>query len=115
MELLEIPVVPYVEKKTTNMPNNNYIAGRRFEYECMAYWRELGYKTIRAAGSHGEADIVAYRPDRKPELVQCKLTKTESTGRALLKQFKLATTPSNYYHQTITIKIKGGEILQGTI
>lgn len=115
MELLEILVVPYVEKKTTNMPNANYINGRRFEYETMAYWRERGYQTIRASGSHGAYDIIAFRVDRKPDFIQCKNSAKETTAKKLLKDFQDTTAPSSFYHQTMMVKIKGGEILQETI
>ena len=55
------------------MPNKNYISGRRKEYKIMEKLRIAGYETLRTAGSHGFADIIAI--DKKNKLikfVQCK-------------------------------------------
>ncbi len=89
------------------MPNKNYQSGRRFEYETMATWREKGYEVIRASGSHGSYDIVAYKLDRHPEFIQCKSTASPTVARGLLKKFKETTLPSSHYHQTLTIRLKG--------
>lgn len=97
------------------MGNPNYQAGRREEYATQRKWEEAGYSTIRASGSHGKADVVAFRPDRKPELIQCKVTKTEAEAKRLIKDFKSYTIPSSYYHQVISVKIKRGETLTWTI
>ena len=43
------------------MPNKNYLAGRRLEYKAKKELEEKGWKVIRASGSHGEFDLVAYR------------------------------------------------------
>jgi Holliday junction resolvase len=89
------------------MPNKNYIAGRAFEYEVVDEWRGKGYAATRTAGSHGSADIIAFRPDRIVELIQCKRVTRESEAKRLIEVFVESTVPSRYYHQTIAVKIKG--------
>ena len=44
------------------MPNRNYTAGRALEYRVIKDLRSKGLEGLRTAGSHGEADIVAYHP-----------------------------------------------------
>ena len=60
------------------MPNNNYEAGRQFEYRCMRELRKKGrYVVTRAAGSHGPIDIwaVGVEPGtHRLLLIQCKKT-----------------------------------------
>lgn len=43
------------------MPNKNYRNGRAREYKAMNLLREAGYECIRAAGSKGHWDIVAWK------------------------------------------------------
>lgn len=98
------------------MSNPNYVAGRAQEYSSMKQWKERGYSTIRASGSHGQFDVIAFRSDRKPELIQCKLVKTEAQYKALLKLFKETTTPSQFFHQVLETRIKGSKtVLSHTI
>lgn len=54
-------------------------AGDRFERACMDKLRIAGYLVIRSAGSHGPADLVAFRSDRLPALIQCKITDNTTT------------------------------------
>lgn len=49
-----------------------YIKGRTFEYKIMTYFQRRSYFVIRAAGSHGPADLVAVRKGERPVFVQCK-------------------------------------------
>ena len=92
--------------------NRNYVVGRRFEYIIMDLWRERGYEVVRSAGSHSSADLVAFRPDRKPEFVQCKVVKTETQAKGLIKKFRASVIPSLFYHQGLAIKVKGTTIPQ---
>lgn len=92
------------------MPNKNYVAGRRFEWDLMKVMKLKGFKCIRASGSHGEYDIIAYRVDQKPLFVQCKVTKTPKEGERLLKKFKEETVPSKYYHQQMAVKAGRGMV-----
>ena len=89
------------------MPNKNYVNGRALEYQIMEEWREKGYEVIRASGSHGLYDVVAFRSDRPVEFIQAKRVEDESTANRLLKSFTDTTAPSKYFHQTIAVKIKG--------
>ena len=56
----------------------NYAKGATFERTVKADLEKRGYLVIRAAGSHGIMDLVAFRPPRKPYVtgetwfVQCK-------------------------------------------
>lgn len=96
------------------MPNPNYKAGRRLEYEVKDLWEAQGFLTIRASGSHGAYDIIGFRWDRKPAFIQCKRVSTEGQRNTLLKKFK-QTTPSEYYHQVLAVKVKGKSLETFTI
>lgn len=87
--------------------NKNYRTGRTFEYETIETWEEQGYTASRTAGSHGPYDVIAFRPDRVPELIQCKRTTSKATAKRLIEKFKFETTPSLFYNQVVSIKIKG--------
>lgn len=89
------------------MPNSNYIAGRQFEYAVMQEWRDKGYSVARTAGSHGAYDVVAFRPDKSVELIQCKRVSTKAEAARLIEGFKESTVPSKFFHQVIAVKIKG--------
>jgi Holliday junction resolvase len=58
------------------LPNKKYQAGYRFELSTKKKWEEKGFYVIRAAGSHGKADLVAIKinPPKYTEvyLIQCK-------------------------------------------
>ena len=62
----------------------NYARGANFERTVKADLEKRGYLVIRAAGSHGIMDLVAFRPPRKPYatgetwFVQCKIHGTIS-------------------------------------
>jgi Holliday junction resolvase len=62
----------------------NYSKGANFERQIKAELELKGYLVIRAAGSHGIVDLVAFRPPRKPYatgetwFVQCKIHGTMS-------------------------------------
>src|SRR5262245_54420912 len=49
-------------------------AGDRFERACFQRLQAAGWHVIRSAGSHGPADLAAFRADRLPVWVQCKIT-----------------------------------------
>ena len=68
--------------------NTRYRRGANIEYRAKAALQSQGYLVIRAAGSHGPADLVAMRPafdswkrQTGPEvlLVQCKRSKNRLT------------------------------------
>lgn len=89
------------------MPNPNYKAGRRFEYETMEAYRTRGFDVVRTAGSHGAYDVIAFDTKRKPIFIQCKRVTTDTQARGLIKAFGRDTAPSPYFHQCLAIKIKG--------
>lgn len=89
------------------MPNKNYIAGRRFEYDTIKAYVKQGYRCIRASGSHGEYDVVAYRANHKPLFIQCKKVNEKSTGNLLSERFADETKPELHFHQVMRIKVKG--------
>jgi Holliday junction resolvase len=89
------------------MPNANYLAGRRFEYEIVELFKARGYEATRTAGSHGTYDVVARDPKRPVEFIQCKRVESSTVGKRLLDKFRATTVPSQYFHQTLAVKVKG--------
>lgn len=87
--------------------NKNYEAGRRVEYSVIKSWKEQGYSCIRASGSKGLYDLIAFRVDRKPEMVQCKRVSTPPEANRLANKFRNETMPSSFYHQSMAIQVKG--------
>jgi Holliday junction resolvase len=64
-------------------------AGDRFERACAIRLKGLGYLVVRSAGSLGPADLIALRADRRPALVQCKVT-DNTTVRSRIDYFRQA-------------------------
>lgn len=56
------------------MPNRAKDRGDYLERQTKAALTALGWVVIRAAGSYGEADLVALRWDKQPLLISCKTT-----------------------------------------
>jgi Holliday junction resolvase len=55
------------------MPNKRYLSGRRLEYQVKNFFKSAGMTTIRAAGSHGDWDVIGIDEHNKIiYLVQCK-------------------------------------------
>jgi hypothetical protein len=71
----------------------------------MKHYETLGYRTIRASGSHGEWDVVCYRSWVKPNFIQCKVVDSEAAAKRLIAKFENA--PERYFHQTLRVKVKG--------
>ena len=91
------------------MPNANYLAGRRFEYAVMDAMRSEAYKVLRTAGSHGEFDIVAYKPN-STIFIQCKVVETEASRDRLARAWRSAppNPPAEVtFTQQLWIKVKG--------
>jgi hypothetical protein len=66
------------------MPNSKYRAGRDLEYAAARDLEANGYQVIRAAGSHGLADLIGFKPGELV-IVQCKTDgKMTATQRAKL-------------------------------
>lgn len=97
------------------MPNLNYLAGRRFEYARMKFWRERGYSVLRTAGSHGAWDLILVpctNSARKIILVQCKVVKTYAKALALINKFK-GTSQSMNYHQRLEVYVRDTREIAG--
>ena len=54
------------------MPNAAYRDGRKLEYAAHHLLTDNGYIMFRTAGSHGKADLIAFKPG-EILLIQCKL------------------------------------------
>lgn len=92
--------------------NSNYIKGRRFEYERMKHWKELGYDVVRTAGSHGPWDLVVVDSKRGiVTLIQCKVVEDNATARRLLENHRQSPLhlPMQKVHQTLEVKVKGSK------
>lgn len=50
----------------------NYSRGANFERTVRDFFRTRGYVVIRAAGSHGPADLACLREGSAPLFIQCK-------------------------------------------
>ena len=93
------------------MPNANYKAGRRFEYEQAHYYESLGFAVVRAAGSHGLFDLVCLREHEVPLLVQCKLVERDGRASALLSRFhdNPPFPPTRKFRQAMDVRVKGSK------
>lgn len=94
------------------MPNHNYEAGRRFEYERLNHYRDLGYCALRTAGSHGKYDLVIVDSERSlVTLIQCKVVQNLSTGKRLMDDFRSnpPLIPMRGVHQCLEVKVRGSK------
>jgi Holliday junction resolvase len=48
-----------------------------FEYRVVDKYQKMGWQVIRSAGSHGIADLIAYKSGEKDHLIQCKNVKSK--------------------------------------
>ena len=71
------------------MPNSRYQNGRRGEYRVMRPLEAQGYQCVRAAGSHGAADVIAWNGKR----VRFVSVKCGSAGLSASERAALATLP----------------------
>lgn len=71
-------------------------AGDYFERQTRSDLEKRGYVVVRSGGSRGAFDLVAMRHDRKPLLVQCKVSGRFSAAdkaRLLLAAQRAGATP----------------------
>jgi len=54
------------------LPNKKYVKGRALEYEVMKFLRGRGWNALRTAGSHGWADVIAWKREKPTIFIQCK-------------------------------------------
>jgi hypothetical protein len=74
------------------MPNNNYIRGRAKEYRCQEDLEAEGYETLRASGSKGKADIIAWNNIHHRH-IQVKSESTPTNGTYPAERKVLASCP----------------------
>jgi len=99
-------------------PNVNYRAGRAFEYKRRTHYKREGYEVIRAAGSHGFYDLMAFHSERPTLCIQCKKVEKRSHANNMLEKFKQnpPLPRSNYFYQRLDVYVKEDrEILSITI
>lgn len=97
----------------SKMPNKNYQAGRRLEYETVKRYRNQGCHAMRTAGSHGFFDVIALYDDMTPTLIQCKRVSRAAEGHRLADNF-IHHPPlkmSGKYRQQLIVQIKGSREL----
>jgi Holliday junction resolvase len=100
------------------MPNANYARGVRYERQIMAQLKASGYSVVRASGSHGLFDVIAFRSGSPVIAVQCKCSKTLSKAKAeeRAKAFVKAPplSPSIHFSQVISIyAMKDKAVVEG--
>lgn len=92
------------------MPNKNYLAGRRFEYELKKSYEKAGAHVMRTAGSHGKFDLIVIPlglgVDKMPQLIQCKVVTDKSRIKKLEADFRAKTVPHTHFLQVLAVKTK---------
>lgn len=66
----------------------HYSRGRAYEYKAKQELEADGYTVIRAAGSHGPYDLIAFKGPEPVRCIQIKHTKVAGGPEALLKKWK---------------------------
>jgi Holliday junction resolvase len=97
-----------------------------FEYRVIKKYEKMGWQCMRSAGSHGIADIIAYKKGEKDHLIQCKNVR----AKRLWKREKLelilhcethdkvpiwawnARLPNRKYGKTIIVDLRQDLLLQ---
>lgn len=76
------------EEKNRNMPNRNYIKGRKKEYKLVNVEKSQGNIAFRSAGSHSPIDVISIDiENKKIKFIQSKPDNwTESQIKKLLGQ-----------------------------
>ena len=103
------------------MPNSNYLAGRRAEYQRMKYWKSQHHDVLRTAGSHGFADLITISDRGEVYFIQVKRCQTKAQAERLIAQFKARPPLGDRYHaryfQMIEVSVKDlrGEVLSGWV
>lgn len=78
------------------MPNQNYIKGRRHEYEVVNTLKDKGWIAFRSAGSHSPIDVIAIHP--KKCLIQAiQMKPTSMSKRAKNKIYQELDKMSHMY------------------
>ena len=102
------------------MPNPNYEAGRRLEFERRKFYEDAyGCTCYRSAGSHGPVDVTCIRPG-EVMLLQLKRVSSPAEARLLIRRFKesppFGHEPPKGVLQRLEGRVKGSkEILSATV
>ena len=72
------------------MTNKHYRVGYSLERDVKKALEQQGYTVFRSAGSHSQADLIAFKPPHKPKLVQCKRHKNLMTNKEIIELWKFA-------------------------
>jgi hypothetical protein len=102
--------------KTLDVPNKNYLAGRRLEYKIKKEWEKQGFIVLRTAGSHGPFDLVAYRMHHPVVMIQCKRVATLGQAMTLIRKWteKPPIAPGVvHFQQRIEVYVKSERKLFG--
>jgi len=67
--------------------NRNYNRGRAYEYKAKKALEQQGWTVIRAAGSHGPYDLIAFKEGQRVRCIQIKATKVAAGIRLLERRF----------------------------
>lgn len=70
------------------MPSSNYKMGRALEYKVRKQWQGVNYTVIRAAGSHGFADLIAFCPECPVFAIQCKRVETKAQALKIIDRLR---------------------------
>lgn len=92
------------------MPNKNYVAGRRLEYQFKKDWEAEGAIVLRTAGSHGLFDLVAINEQQgEITFIQCKRVTTVAAHNKLADDWakKPPLNINANVFQALVVKVKG--------
>lgn len=70
------------------MPNNKYVRSTRRERERVKYWKDRGWFAGRSAGSHGEYDVWAVKPDLTEAVFEQVKTKKGYHGKPKVTKYQ---------------------------
>ena len=87
------------------MPNYNYQSGRRTEYQVKRRYERAGFTCVRAAGSKGNWDIVAFGEYPYVKLIQVKRVKAQAEAKRLLRQFKATNPAPKGFHRVMEVYV----------
>jgi len=73
---------------------NKYASGRETEYKIRRFLDDLGYDTVRSAGSKGAFDIIAWN-DLVTRRIQAKREKSKSSYSKDLEKMGKSKSPPN--------------------
>jgi predicted RNA binding protein YcfA (HicA-like mRNA interferase family) len=94
--------------------NERYTKGRNFEYQIKKIFEKKGFKVMRASGSHGLFDLIAFKKNGseiETIFIQAKSYKKSSKSNArkiledILKKMNILPQEERFFHSKIGRKI----------